>query len=201
MDVGFRRIITTPHIMADLYPNTPDVLREGLVKLQQAMKAEKINIDISVAAEYFMDDHFAAILEHAEILSFGDRRVLVEMSMMSAPPNLYRDLFQLQIKGYRPILAHPERYIFLKDDFRQYERLRDHGCEFQLNLLSVTGYYGKPVRDNALKLLKNNMIDYLATDMHHEQHAGALKALAADKALMKILQQQPYQNMQLSEPN
>jgi protein-tyrosine phosphatase len=196
-DLGFTKAITTPHIMSDLYPNTPQMLREGFAVLQSAAKAAGLTIQTGLAAEYMMDDHFADILEQEELLSLDGERVLVEMSMMQAPGNLFRDLFQLQIKGYRPVLAHPERYIFLKEDFRQYDRLRDHGCEFQLNLLSVTGYYGKPVRDNALKLLKRGMIDYLSTDMHHENHAAALQMLVADRALMQILGKYPYKNQEI----
>jgi protein-tyrosine phosphatase len=197
-ELGFTKAITTPHIMSDLYPNTPQVLREGFAVLQSAAKAAGLTIQTGLAAEYMMDDHFADILDQEELLSIDGERVLVEMSMLQAPSNLFRDLFQLQIKGFRPVLAHPERYIFLKEDFRQYDRLRDHGCEFQLNLLSITGYYGKPVRENALKLLKLGMIDYLSTDMHHDNHATALQVLATDRSLMKILCEYPFKNQEIA---
>lgn len=197
--LGYRRIITTPHVMADLYPNTPDDILSGLEKVRAAAANKKIDIEIDAAAEYFMDEHFAPLVEHDQLLTLPGNRVLVEMSTLNSPPNLFNDLFRLQTKGYQPVLAHPERYVFLKEDFRQYTRLKDYGCEFQLNLLSITGYYGKPVRDIALKLLKNKMIDLLGTDMHHERHAASLEAMAADKSMMKILADYEFANAALSE--
>ena len=197
--LGYRRLITTPHVMADLYPNTPEDIRSGLEIVRAAVAEKKMDIEIDAAAEYFMDEHFAALVEHDQLLTLPGNRVLVEMSTLNAPPNLFNDLFRLQTKGYQPVLAHPERYVFLKEDFRQYTRLKDYGCEFQLNLLSITGYYGKPVRDIALKLLKNNMINLLGTDLHHERHASALEALAVDKSMMKIWADQEFSNMALSE--
>ena len=197
--LGYRHLITTPHVMADLYPNTPEDIRSGLAIVRAAVAEKKMDIEIDAAAEYFMDEHFAALVEHDQLLTLPGNRVLVEMSTLNAPPNLFNDLFRLQTKGYQPVLAHPERYVFLKEDFRQYTRLKDYGCEFQLNLLSITGYYGKPVREIALKLLKNNMINLLGTDLHHERHAAALEALAADKSMMKIWADHEFSNMALSE--
>lgn len=196
---GYRRIITTPHVMADLYPNTPEDIQKGLALVRSALLTQNIDIEIDAAAEYFIDEHFAALVEHDQLLTLPGNRVLVEMSTLNAPPNLFNDLFRLQTKGYQPVLAHPERYVFLKEDFRQYTRLKDYGCEFQLNLLSITGYYGKPVREIALKLLKNNMINLLGTDLHHERHAEALKAMTADKSMMKILAGYEFTNAALSE--
>lgn len=197
--LGYRRIITTPHVMADLYPNTPEDIQKGLAAVRSALSAQNIDIEIDAAAEYFIDEYFAALVEHDQLLTLPGNRVLVEMSTLHAPSNLFNDLFRLQTKGYQPVLAHPERYVFLKEDFRQYTRLKDYGCEFQLNLLSITGYYGKPVRDIALKLLKNKMIDLLGTDMHHERHAAALESMAADKSMMKILANYEFVNATLSE--
>lgn len=199
-DLGYRHVITTPHVMADLYPNTPKDITDGLAALRVAVSAAGIDIELDAAAEYFMDEHFSALVEHDQLLTLPGNRVLVEMSMMNAPPNLFNDLFRLQTKGYAPVLAHPERYLFLKQDFRQYTRLKDYGCEFQLNLLSVTGYYGKPVREAAIKLLKNNMINFLGTDLHHTRHAQALSELAADRSLMKLLTKYEYTNPILSNP-
>lgn len=197
-DLGYRHVVTTPHVMADLYPNTPKDILDGLAALRIAVSAAGIDMELDAAAEYFIDEHFSALVEHDQLLTLPGNRVLVEMSTLNAPPNLFNDLFRLQTKGYRPVLAHPERYLFLKQDFRQYTRLRDYGCEFQLNLLSVTGYYGKPVREAALKLLKNNMISFLGTDLHHTRHAEALCELAADKSLMKLLTKYEFANATLS---
>ncbi len=195
--MGFQRIITTPHVMADLYPNTPEEIRKELANLRLTVAKAGIEVDLHAAAEYFIDENFAALVEYDQLLPLAGNRVLVEMSTLNAPPNLFNDLFRLQTKGYRPVLAHPERYLFLKSDFRQYVRLKDYGCEFQLNLLSITGYYGKPVRETALKLLKNGMVNFLGTDMHHERHAGALREMAADRSTMKRLYKYEFSNAAL----
>lgn len=195
--LGFRKIITTPHVMADLYPNTPEDIAKGLTQLRNKIAANGIDIQIDAAAEYFIDEHFAALVEHDQLLTLPGNRVLVEMSTLSAPPNLFNDLFRLQTKGYHPVLAHPERYIFLKRDFREYVRLKDYGCAFQLNLLSLTGYYGKPVRETAYKLLKNKMVNFLGTDLHHERHAAALYEMARDSSMMKLLAKYEFENMEL----
>lgn len=195
--LGYRHIITTPHVMADLYPNTPKDITDGLAVLRDAVSAAGLEVKIDAAAEYFIDEHFAALVDHDQLLTLPENRVLVEMSTLSAPPNLFNDLFRLQTKGYQPVLAHPERYVFLKSDFRQYSRLKDYGCEFQLNILSLTGYYGKPVRETALKLLKNNMVNFLGTDMHHERHAASLRDFAGNRSAMKLLADHVFENSTL----
>lgn len=195
--LGYRHIITTPHVMADLYPNTPKDITDGLAVLRDAVSAAGLEVKIDAAAEYFIDEHFAALVDHDQLLTLPENRVLVEMSTLSAPPNLFNDLFRLQTKGYQPVLAHPERYVFLKSDFRQYSRLKDYGCEFQLNILSLTGYYGKPVRETALKLLKNNMVNFLGTDMHHERHAASLRDFAGNRSAMKLLADHEFENSTL----
>ena len=92
------------------------------------------------------------------------------MSFFSAPINLYEIIFKLRVNDYIPVLAHPERYRFIFDDFNKFHNLKKVGCEFQLNLLSLTGYYGKDVAIISDKLLKNNMIDYCGSDIHNINH-------------------------------
>jgi len=198
-DLGFRKLITTPHIMADLYPNTPEVIKEKLAEVRTALKAAKIEMPIEAAAEYLMDEAFEEKIAEGKLLSLPGNRVLVEMSFISPPPKLETYLFQLQTKGYKPLLAHPERYLFYRDEFKQYHKLRDRGCEFQLNLLSLAGYYGKPTRENAVRLLKEGLIDYLATDMHHERHAALIAGALEDKAFRRLIgkYQDAFKNREL----
>ena len=196
-ELGYRRLITTPHVMTDLYPNTPEIIRDGLARVQAALAEEGVNIQISAAAEYLIDEGFRDLLESRQILPLARNFVLVEMSFLSAPPNLYEDLFRLQTKGYQPILAHPERYLFLKENFEAYERLRDHGCLFQLNLLSLVGYYGGPIRDNALQLLKKNWVEFLGTDLHHERHLELLRRSLEDKTVQRVLKEYQFRNGEL----
>ena len=195
--LGFKTLYTTPHVMADLYPNSQDSILEGLEKVKQGITALGIPVEIHAAAEYYLDDQFEALLEQDQLLTLPGNHVLVEMSFISQPPNLFHNLFRLQTKGYKIILAHPERYLFLKDDFKQYQRLKEYGCKFQLNLLSMIGHYGKPVKINALKLLKKGMIDYLATDLHHAKHVALLKEAIKNKRVRRVLAKGDFLNKNL----
>ena len=197
--LGYKKLITTPHIMSDMYPNTRADILEGLEQVRKAVKKAGIPIEIDAAAEYYMDEHFEAIIRSEDMLTLPGNRVLVEMSFVSEPPNLFHYIFKMQTKGYKPILAHPERYIFLKKNFNQYHRLKEYGCEFQLNILSLTGYYGKPTQELALKLLKNRMIDYLGTDLHHERHAARLEQVFQDKNTLYALADHEFANASLLE--
>lgn len=176
-DMGFERIITTPHVMADLYANTPETILGGLEVLRAALKAAGIHLPVSAAAEYLMDEEFGNKIAAGGLLTLPGNHVLVEMSFIGEPPNLYDYLFRLQTRGYKPILAHPERYMFLHKDMAAYERLRQAGCLFQVNLLSLDGYYGKAVQQTAEKLINKGWVELLGTDLHHQRHADALGML------------------------
>ncbi len=193
-ELGFRRFTATPHVMADLYPNNPETINKGLRKVEAALAAEQLDVKFSAAAEYLMDEQFENLLETQDLLPIAGNHILVEMSFISAPPNLYHLLFRLQTKGYQPILAHPERYLFLKDNFDQYERLRERGCLLQVNILSLIGYYGKPIRDTALKLLKNKWVDFLGTDLHHDQQLIGLRKALQDRTVQRILAAYEFRN-------
>lgn len=196
--MGFQRIITTPHVMADLYPNTPEIIKAGLEKVRTALKQANIDIPIDAAAEYLMDEAFGEKINSGELLTLPGNYVLVEMSFVSPPPQLEDYLFRLQTKGYRPILAHPERYMYLKGDLGEYERLRNKGCAFQLNLLSLVGYYGKPIQKVAEKLLKNKFVDYLGTDLHHHKHLAALETALQSSKLARRLEGISFKNIEFA---
>jgi tyrosine-protein phosphatase YwqE len=135
-----------------------------------------------------LDEQFSAILEKEEILTLKDNLVLVEMSYFRPPINLYDTLFQMQLKGYNPILAHPERYNTYHNDFKEYHKLKRAGCLFQLNLLALTEHYGKQVQKITERLLKENMYDFVGTDAHHQQHLETLQKIGTLKNLKSIEQ-------------
>ncbi len=176
-DLGFKKIITTPHIYSDYYPNTSDRLIAGLDTLRKGLKDANIEIEVSCAAEYYMDDMFEERLKTNDILPVFDNYVLVEMSFFSEALKLEEYLFQMQIKGYKPILAHPERYTYYSKKFNRFQELKDRGCTLQLNLLSLTGHYGKEVKDLAIKMLNANLYDFVGTDTHNVGHIEKLKSL------------------------
>ncbi|WP_373941194.1 histidinol phosphatase [Polaribacter sejongensis] len=173
---GIKSIITTPHVLGDLYQNSSDIIKDKLREVQAALQRKNItDLTINAAAEYMMDEQFSELLEKNDILTLKDNYVLVEMSYFSAPINLYEILFEIQVKGYKPVLAHPERYSFLHNDFNHYYKLKKAGCLFQLNLLSLTEQYGKGVQKISEKILKENLYDFVGTDTHHNNHLELLK--------------------------
>ena len=179
---GIKNFITTPHVLGDVYPNSSDTIREKLQEVQAELKQRGLeDVQISAAAEYMLDEQFSDLLEEDDILTLKDNFILVEMSYFSAPINLYEIIFDIQLKGYKPILAHPERYNFYHNDFENYYKLKKAGCLFQLNFLSLTEQYGKYVQQISQKLLKLNMYDFVGTDTHHSKHLDLLKTLATDK--------------------
>lgn len=173
--LGYRQFIATPHIMWDVHKNDATIIGEAQGRLETAIRQESLSTPIKAAAEYYLDDHFDSLLsQDIPLLPIKDNLVLVEFSFIAPPHNLKEMLFELQIKGYKPILAHPERYNYLISQKGLYDELKDAGCYFQLNLLSLTGYYGKITSDLAQYLIKKNYIDLLGTDLHHERHLDAL---------------------------
>ena len=174
--MGYKKVITTPHIMSDFYRNEPEQILEGRDKLRELLKEQEIDIEIEAAAEYYLDDHFEDQLAKKKLLTFGDNYVLVETSYLNAPSNFTDLIFNAKIAGYKPVLAHPERYIFLYDDYQKYHDLFDRDILFQLNLASLVGYYSKEAKKIAEYLLKNNMINFIGTDIHHRRHMDALRA-------------------------
>lgn len=182
-EYGIKNFITTPHILGDVYPNTPKIIKEQLRLVKEELQNRNINdVAIAAAAEYMMDEKFSALLENdEELLTIKDKMVLVEMSYFSPPFNLYDILFKLQLKGYKPILAHPERYVAYHNNFKEFYKLKNAGCLFQLNLLSLTKQYGKGVQKTADKLLKENLFDFVGTDTHHHDHLALLKEVSTSK--------------------
>jgi protein-tyrosine phosphatase len=184
---GIKNFITTPHILGDVYPNTPEVIKRKLKEVTDELKRRNLlDISISAAAEYMMDEKFTDLIEKEQLLTLKDNLVLVEMSYFSPPINLYEILFQLQLKGYKPILAHPERYNTYHNNFKEYYKLKRAGCLFQLNLLSLTEHYGKHIQKTTEKLLKENMYDFVGTDVHHHQHLETLQKIGTLKNLKSI---------------
>jgi tyrosine-protein phosphatase YwqE len=184
---GYKKIITTPHVLWEIYPNSTEIIIQKLAELKAALAVENVNIDLSAAAEYFIDEHFESDLKNKiPLLCIKDNMVLVEFSMLTAPFDLQQVLFEMQIQGYQPILAHPERYTYMNRQRSGFEDLKYAGCLFQLNLLSITGYYGKGVQTLAEYLIDNNLYDFAATDMHHDRHLEMLSKLTSSPYYQKL---------------
>jgi protein-tyrosine phosphatase len=197
-ELGYSKLICTPHIISDIYPNNHETILPKLELVKTALKENNIDIIIEAAAEYMVDMEMEKlVLAGTPLLTFGTNLILIEMSYVGASPNIEQVIFQLRVRGLQPVLAHPERYLFYHNNFENYQRFVDLGCMFQINLLSLLGYYGKPVKTIAEKLLKNKMVDLVGTDMHHERHLEALKELASKKEFYKLMESVEIKNRKL----
>lgn len=196
--LGYKKMIATPHIMWDMYQNTPDIINRQLEIVQKALQKEGIAMEIHAAAEYFLDDHVEGLLQKKEkLLTVSENKVLVEFSLAYPAFNIKEVLFEMQMQGYQPVLAHPERYIYLEGNKDFYSELQEAGCLFQLNLLSLSGHYGKSVTDLAQYLLKNNFYSLVGTDMHSVRHLDELSSPYLGGLLKKHLNLPQLGNSQL----
>ncbi len=198
MELGYTKLITTPHIMWDMYKNTPEIILDKLEELKAVVRAEGLAIEVYAAAEYFLDDHVAGLLKkNAALLTVSGKMLLVEFSLAQPSMSLKDILFEMQMQGYQPIIAHPERYIYLERNKEFYEELKDIGCLFQLNLLSLSNHYGKSVHDLAQHLIKKGYYDLVGTDLHNARHLEALSNPAMLPFLQKLLESGKILNSQL----
>lgn len=184
-EVGIKRIIFTPHIMEDLTQNRASFLKE---RFQQFTSTTQTSIQFHLAAEYMLDASFEERLNE-EILGLDEKHILVETSYFSGPPNLYDLLYQITLKGYVPVIAHAERYLYMKDE--EINHLRGLGCELQMNLMSLAGIYGKGIGKRALNFLHDGWYTYIGSDIHRLspfQHAlKQIKLNSKERAAMQQL--------------
>ena len=181
---GIHNFITTPHVLGDVWRNSSDTILDKLDSVMEELEKQDMSyIKFDAAGEYMLDEKFCELLKKRDLLTLKEDSLLVEMSFLQAPVNLYEILFDIQLAGYKPILAHPERYMFYHHDFDVYHKLKDTGCKFQINLLSLTGHYGKSVQKVSEKLIKEGMIDLAGSDTHNMNHLNTLKKIGTKKNL------------------
>ncbi|HVU83491.1 MAG TPA: CpsB/CapC family capsule biosynthesis tyrosine phosphatase [Puia sp.] len=176
-ELGYRKLITTPHVQLEMYKNNSEIIRNGEHKVRERLKGTEMKLEFRAAAEYYLDEYVDELLEKNEpLLTISGNLVLVEFSFIRQPLDLRDKLFQLQIKGYQPIIAHPERYLYFGAHKEFYDELHDMGCIFQLNLLSLCGYYGKKQLELANYLIKKDYVSLLGSDLHNQRHINILRA-------------------------
>jgi tyrosine-protein phosphatase YwqE len=175
-ELGYKKCITTPHIKMDFYPNSEERLKTVHGELLAQMEAVGLTIRLELGAEYFLDDTFLERIEQQELLCFGKQRyVLMEFSF-TTPPVFESEAFQRVLdKGYTPILAHFERYIYFHGSMEAAEKYRQLGVNIQMNLLSLTGHYGLEIRKQAERMVDDCMFDFVGTDAHRMQHLQTLE--------------------------
>ena len=184
--MGFSKIITTPHTKTNVWENSSILIKENLKETSNVLDLANSRISLDCASEYFMDEEFVKRFKSEKLLTLKNNHVLVEMSYLNAPLQLYDFLFELQLEGYKPVLAHPERYMYFHNKPEEYEKLKKSGCLFQINLLSVTGYYGKDVMNIAESLLKRELIDFTGSDIHNKEHISSFNSSVKTKAIKEL---------------
>ena len=191
-DLGYRKLILTPHIMGDFYKNSPATIQPALVQLRAAAVTAGLgDVQLECAAEYYLDEWLGGKLESGEeLLSFGgDKRyLLLETSYMNEPFNFHDIIFRLKALGYQPVLAHPERYTYFYGRFSDLQKIHENGVLFQLNLNSLAGYYSTGAQRVAEKLIDARLVDFVGTDAHNLKHTDVLRTkVLATEYLRKVL--------------
>lgn len=194
-NLGYKKIITTPHVMGEYYPNTSTIILEGLEEVRLAIQKKNINIELEAAAEYYIDDYFIELLDtHQTLLTLPNNHLLIEFSTFAPPSNFLNTLFRLKTMGYSPILAHPERYVYYANQFEKFQEFKTKGCLLQVNVLSLMGHYGHLQKKLAHQLLDAQLVDFIGTDLHHGGHLEALSKCLKKRKIKKYIQQYKFLN-------
>jgi len=193
-ELGYSQLYGTPHVYSDLYPNTPDTIFTALGEVVPAVKQAGLTVKVNAAAEYMADATFAAT---EGLLTLPNNHILIEMSYLTETPNIEQIIFDLQLKGYTVILAHPERYTFYYGNLDRFKRFKEMGCLLQLNLLSIIGYYSKAVKATAEELVKAKLYDFAGTDLHHDRHLKKLTEAVQSGLLYKLVGHLEFKNKEL----
>ena len=185
-EIGYRRMIMTPHVMQDSYRNSSETIRRGLDGLRRAATEAGLPIELHAAAEYYMDGELLARLERNDILSI-DSFLLFETSYYSAPLNLDEMVYEMSARGYRPLMAHPERYRYVRDREAFYGRMKELGVYFQVNINSLGGYYGEDAKHKAFWLAERGWIDALGSDLHGQRQLEFLRTTLEKGILENVM--------------
>ena len=188
-DLGFKRVITTPHVLEGHYNNTPEVIAAKLAEVRTAITEAGLTIHIDAGAEHFCDEGFTKkLLNKLPLLTFSDNYLLFETPFLNEPVNLKELIQEMLLQGYKPILAHPERYAWLTGNWEKTKQYHETGVFFQVNALSLIGQYDKPAQKMAEKLIDNEMLHFIGSDCHKMKHLDGYKAVMKTKYYRKALE-------------
>ncbi|MGA9649987.1 tyrosine-protein phosphatase [Pedobacter sp.] len=185
--LGFKKLIATPHIMADYFRNTSDTINRGLDILRKGLHEIQIDLEVEAAAEYYLDETLEKKINQKDVLTFGDNFLLFELSYINQPQNLVEFIKRMQDAGYKPVLAHPERYPYYYSSVENYHQIKETGCLLQLNSIALTGYYGSGAKKVAEEMVEHHLVDFIGSDMHHLKHAKALEESLNTVAMQSLL--------------
>jgi len=196
-EMGYKKLITTPHI-SDMFLNTSEDILKAYSNLKCELANRSIDIEIEVAAEYYADENFEKLLSQGDILTFGEEKYLLfELSYFTSPQDLESLIYEIKLAGYTPVLAHPERYVYLHNNIEKYQNIKDMGVLFQINLVSISGYYSEEVTKTVKALIMNGMVDFIGSDTHHKRHMKFLKKSFSKSLYRKIFKHNKVLNNRL----
>lgn len=197
--LGFEKLITTPHIMSHKYPNTNETIKRGFEIVQEEAIKQNIDIELEYASEYYFDEHFLELISKNDLLTFGDNYVLFELpyspyKSTTPPMGIEHTIFELQNRGYRPVLAHPERYMYYTNRFERLLKLKDHALLFQMNANSFGGFYGKSAQKNAQRLVKEGLVNFIGSDIHNNKYLDSFSKVINTSTFSKIFNNNNIKN-------
>jgi protein-tyrosine phosphatase len=193
-ELGFTKLICTPHIYTELYPNSMSTINPALKRVREELKHRSVPVAIAAAAEYMINETFEV---SKSLMCLQDRYILVEMSFLAEYPAIEEIIQELQRAGYFVVLAHPERYLYYHLNEQQLRKFKDMGVLLQLNLLSVLGYYGKSVEAAAKHLLKSKLYDLAGSDIHHDRQLQTLARSVRSGKLYRLIGNYDFKNRTL----
>jgi tyrosine-protein phosphatase YwqE len=197
-DLGYKKVVTTPHVMSDYYRNTPKIINKGLQEVRNAIEANKLNIHIEAAAEYNLEPGFEELLKKNDVLTFGKENFLLfELSFFNEPPRLNEVIWSMREGGYNPVLAHVERYAYWHNDYDKIEEMINRGVKLQMNIGSLTGSYGPEVKLFAERLVRDEVIVFVGSDCHHIQHLEMIEFAKKLPYFHQLIKQEQILNSKL----
>lgn len=187
-DLGYKKLITTPHVMNDFYRNTTLGIKNKRDELISFLNEKKSPIQIEAAAEYYLDESLIQAVDNQEkLMTFGQQYLLFETNFLTEPYQLKDFIFKVTTQRYKPVFAHPERYEYLNKNFEKLEDLRNRGVLFQLNILSLVGFYSAPIQKMAEHMIDKGWVDFIGSDCHNEHYSNLLEKAQRTKYFKKAL--------------
>lgn len=198
MNAGIKNFIGTPHIMADIHRNTRATITDAYQRLQQALTANNMDVNVKFAAEYMIDEGFTDHLKQGDLLTIFDNKILIETPFYHEPLDIEEVLFNIETAGYKAILAHPERYHFIDEKLKVLDKYLDRDIALQLNILSLSGYYGSREKEIATKLLDAGLYRFVGSDLHHNRHLNRITTMILDRKVVDKLEKLAWENQQIT---
>lgn len=193
-ELGYKKVITTPHIMSDFYKNTPEIILAGLNEIREEIKRINLDIEIEAAAEYYFDETLFTRLKEKDFMTFAGNHVLIEFSFSSIPQGYETLFFDMLMNGYKPVIAHFERYNFFHGSIEQAQFWRENGLYIQMNINSLTGHYGPGVKKQAEMLVDSGLIDFIGTDCHRIDHLNIVETQLKHSPYLRKALELPLRN-------